>query len=53
MKIQLKEKEQGSPQKFHSEAFKKMVAAEFEKNFLNKDQIQREYNTGSNDRVLE
>ncbi len=53
MKTQIKEKRERSLQKFYSEAFKKMVVVEFEKRFLNKDQLQRKYNIGVNDRILE
>jgi hypothetical protein len=53
MKIQLKEKNQKSPQNRYSESFKKMVVAEFERGYLNKDQLQVKYNIGGNDRILE
>ena len=52
MKNQLKRKDEQSPQKVYSEAFKKMVVAEFEKGFLNKDQLQLKYSIGGNDRIL-
>ena len=50
-------KEEGSkrkpiPQRKYSDAFKRMVVAEFEKGILNKDQIQRKYGIGGNSRVL-
>lgn len=41
------------PQRYYSESFKRMVVAEYEKGFLNKDQIQLKYGIGGNSRVLE
>jgi len=41
------------PDKKYSDAFKKMVVREYEKGFLNKDEIQLKYGIGGNSRVLE
>ena len=41
------------PVKFYSESFKMMVVNEYEKGFLNKDQLQVKYKIGGNSRVLE
>jgi len=40
------------PEKQYSDSFKKMVVKEYEKGFLNKDQIQSKYGIGGNSRVL-
>ena len=40
------------PQKTYSESFKKMVVQEFERGFLNKDQLQIKYKIGGNSTVL-
>lgn len=40
------------PRKCFSEAFKKMVVQEYEKGFLNKDQLQIKYKLGGNSTVL-
>ncbi len=42
-----------SPVSKYSEAFKRAVAAEYEKGILNKDQIQTKYGIGGNSLVLE
>jgi hypothetical protein len=47
----VKVKGQGSGKKY-SEAFKRMVVAEFERGPLNKDQLQRKYEIGGNTRIL-
>jgi len=39
--------------KVYSEAFKKMVVAEFERGPLNKDQLQAKYGIGGNTRIFE
>jgi transposase len=39
--------------KSYSEAFKKMVVAEFERGPLNKDQLQAKYGIGGNTRIFE
>ncbi len=43
---------QGSGKQY-SEAFKRMVVAEFERGPLNKDQLQRKYGIGGNTRIFE
>lgn len=40
------------PQKRYSENFKRIVVREYEKGFLNKDQIQHKYSIGGNSRIL-
>ncbi len=47
----IKSKEELPPTRF-SIAFKKRVAAEFERGFLNKDQLQAKYSLGGNSTVL-
>jgi transposase len=42
-----------APTPHYSEAFKKQVVREFEKGFLNKDQLQRKYELGGKSTVLE
>lgn len=41
------------PEKRYSESFKKKVVHEYERGFLNKDEIQVKYGIGGNSRVLE
>lgn len=48
----IKTKSKGSI-KAYSEAFKKMVVAEFERGPLNKDQLQAKYGIGGNTRIFE
>ena len=48
----IKTKSKGSF-KVYSEAFKKMVVAEFERGPLNKDQLQAKYGIGGNTRIFE
>jgi transposase-like protein len=40
------------PPKRYSENFKRTVVREYEKGFLNKDQIQQKYSIGGNSRIL-
>lgn len=40
------------PSRKYSDAFKKMVVAEYERGILNKDQLQAKYAIGGNSRVL-
>lgn len=42
-----------NPEKRYSESFKKQVVQEYERGFLNKDEIQLKYGIGGNSRVLE
>jgi len=53
MKNQSTREVQKSPQKIYSEAFKRQVVREYERGFFNKDQLQRKYCIGGNDRILE
>jgi len=48
----IKTKSKGSV-RVYSEAFKKMVVAEFERGPLNKDQLQVKYSIGGNSRIFE
>ena len=42
----------GTPHPHYTEAFKKQVVREFERGFLNKDQLQRKYGLGGKSTVL-
>ncbi len=46
------EKGRSVPSRKYSDAFKRMVVAEFERGPLNKDAIQQKYGIGGNSRVL-
>ena len=40
------------PRKYYSEAYKKAIVREYEKGFLNKDQIKEKYSIGGNSLIL-
>ncbi len=40
------------PRKYYSEAYKKEIVREYEKGFLNKDQIKEKYSIGGNSLIL-
>lgn len=52
METEANKSKKGVPRRHFSQSFKKKVVAEFERGFLNKDQLQVKYGIGGNTTVL-